>query len=157
MATNSSAKWARWAWSKKIGRWHRLFADGDLTKTACQTPRKDAKHSAVQTGEQPSGGAVCPSCSLFEEMRAKLGQVTDAIAKAPTFTLADILAAAPVAAQAAPQPTDGRPVAPEGYCGCGCQQGDEARAYRAELKAWEASEATRKQAEFAAYLEGATK
>jgi hypothetical protein len=149
--STSSARWARWEWAgKKLGRWHRLFTDGDLTKTACQTPRKDAKHSAVQTAGQPTGGAVCPTCSLFDSLHKKLVTTTDAVAtdSIPTFTLADILTAAPVASQA----TDGRPVAPAGICGCGCQQSDVARAYRTELKVWEAAEAARKQAEFETYL-----
>lgn len=158
MAQNSSARWARWEWSKvKRGRWHRLFADGDLAKTACGAARKNSKHVAVETAGQPTGGKVCETCALFDGLHQKLVTVTDVIAKAPTFTLADILADAPattVTAQVAPQATDGRPVAPKGYCPCGCDQSDEARAYRAALADWERAERERKEAEFAAFLQG---
>lgn len=156
MAQSSSARWARWEWSKvKRGRWHRLFTDGDLTKTACQTPRKNAKHAAVQTAGQPTGGAVCETCALFDSLHDKLVATTDAIStvKVGTFSLADILTAAPVTAQAAPQATDGRPVAPQGICTCGCDQSDEARAYRKALAEWQDAEKARKQAEFEVYLE----
>lgn len=97
----TKAKWARWEWSKGKGRWHRLFTDGDLTKTACQTPRKSASHTAVETAMEP-GKPVCPTCDLFEQLREKFVNQTDAIA---TTTV-------PVAV---PDPV----LVPAGVCICG--------------------------------------
>lgn len=76
----SNAQWARWQWSKGLGRWHRLFADGDLTKTACGSPRKDGQHVAAVSAAQPSGGSLCPTCKWIVELNDKLHGTTDAIA-----------------------------------------------------------------------------
>ena len=56
MAASKSATWARWKWSRGLGRWHRLFADGDFSKTACSAPRKTNAHLAEQTAGTSGDG-----------------------------------------------------------------------------------------------------
>lgn len=136
------AKWARWQWSKGMGRWHRLFTDGDLTKTACQTPRKSSKHAAVETSATPAGGPVCPTCDLFDQLHQKLVNTSDAIA---TTT---IEVALPVAAPVA----TGEPVLPEGLCACGCVKSDLWADWKRDHDAWVAAEHDRKVAAFEAFL-----
>jgi hypothetical protein len=130
----TTAKWARWQWSKGLGRWHRLFTDGDLTKTACSAPRKSGSHVASTTAERPENGPVCPVCDSLDSILNKVmaGTLTDAIA---TTTIA-----APM------------PLAPVGMCICGCDKSDEAVAYRAALAEWTENERARKSAAFDAFM-----
>jgi len=65
----AKATWARWKWSKGLGRWHRLFADGDLTKTACGSARKSDHHVAEQTAERPTSGPLCKVCEMLDDPR----------------------------------------------------------------------------------------
>lgn len=138
--SSKPAQWARWRWSNGLGRWHRLFTDGDLSKTACGSKRKSDAHVAEQTAERPGGGNVCPVCRDLDDILRKVmtGQLTDLVAgAAPVLTV-------PAAAE--------RPLAPVGVCTCGCVRSDEVVAYRAALAAWEDAERLRKQAEFEAFL-----
>jgi len=142
--------WARWAWSNGLGRWHRLFTDGDLTKTACGSRRAGPKHVAKQTSTTPTSGPICKVCKDLDDLLQKVmtGKLTDAVAgKESTITLpaTEVKELVPTGAAAKPEP-------PEGICTCGCDQSDEARAYKAAVADWEASERARKQAEFEAFL-----
>lgn len=141
----TSAKWARWQWSKGLGRAHRLFHDGDLTKTACQTPRKDAKHAAVTTyAAKPASGPICSTCQLFDQLHEKLVNTTDVIA---TTTVETTVPAEPVPAGTT------EPALPASVsCGCGCIRSDAFVAWKAEHDAWLDAEKVRKNAEFEAML-----
>lgn len=135
--TTTSAKWARWNWSKGMGRGHRLFTDGDLTKTACQTPRKNAKHAAVKTyASKPTDGPICPTCELFDALHQKFVQTTD------TLTLVGV-AAGPTAEPQLPA---------EVPCGCGCVKSEAFVAWKQAHDAWLDSERERKSAAFEAFI-----
>lgn len=132
--------WARWQWPHKgLGRWHRLFADGDLTKTACQSPRSGPDHVAAESTSRPTSGSICMVCSNLDDIlqRVMAGKLTDAVA---TTT--------------APMTLPERPLAPVGMaCGCGCDKSEAAVAYRLELAAWEEETRAIKRAQFEAYVE----
>lgn len=142
--TSAKATWARWNWSKGFGRGHRLFADGDLTKTACNSPRKSATHTAVKTYTQrPTDGSNCPVCVSLDDLLQKVmtGALTDAVATTKV-------------AVTIPEPI----AVPAGACLCGsarCDMGG-VREIRAAIAAREAEIAAAKsaaaEAGFEAYL-----
>lgn len=129
--------WARWQWPHKgLGRWHRLFADGDLTKTACSSPRSGPDHVAAQSTTRPTSGAICMTCSMLDALAERSMTDTDAVA---TSVVELVL----------PE----RPLQPVNLaCICGCVKSDEFVAYKAELEAWEAECAAVKRAQFEAYV-----
>lgn len=106
--TTKGAQWARWNWAHKgLGRWHRLFTDGDLTKTACQSPRRDGMHIAATTATTPENGPMCPTCKWVNDLHTKLVKTTDAISDTKV----------PVTVGGGERPAD-IPV-PVGVCVCG--------------------------------------
>lgn len=130
--------WARWSWSHKgLGRWHRLAVDGDLTKTACSSPRKSQEHVAATTSATPTAGPVCPTCKSLDDLlqRVMSGALTDAIA---TTTV-----------PAAPE----KVLVPAGMCVCGCDKSDEAVAVRKAIEAQAEAEAFARAAAFEAFLQ----
>lgn len=143
--TPAKATWARWNWAKGFGRGHRLFADGDLTKTACSSPRKNATHTAVKTyGQRPADGPICPTCKSLDDLLAKV--MTGAC---------DAISTTKVEVTAAPAE---KIAVPAGACFCGaakCDMGGvrEIRLALAEqAKADAAAERLAKEAAFEAFL-----
>lgn len=133
----AQAKWARWQWSKGLGRAHRLFNDGDLTKTACQKPRKSASHAAVETFASKPAAPVCPTCELFDQLHEKFVATTDAIATT-TITVST------------PEPV----LMPAGVCICGAAScnTEAAVAVRAQIAAYEVALSAARHAEFEALV-----
>jgi hypothetical protein len=149
----SNAQWARWNWSHKgLGRWHRLFADGDLTKTACGSPRKDGQHAAAVAASKPTSGPMCPTCKWIVELDEKMHGVTDAISDQQVMAGIETPAEAPLPALA---PVGARPadvVVPQGVCVCGCDKSDAAIAFRAKIAARRAEQRAFDEAQVAAIL-----
>lgn len=134
------AKWARWKWSHGIGRWHRLFTDGDLTKAACGSKRKSDRHVAEQTASKPTDGAICPVCEALDMLldAVMTGKLTDAVSDKP------------LTVPAIPEPV----LVPAGICICGsagCDKG-EAVELRKAHEARKAAIAEARRVEFALYL-----
>lgn len=133
MASNTNVpantSWARWQWSKGLGRWHALFVDGDLTKTACSSPRKNGHHVAAVAAARPADGPLCPTCKALDDIveKSKAGQMTDAVATTKI--------AAPAVEKIA---------VPAGACLCGAASCDKGgvREIRMALKAQDAAEAS---------------
>lgn len=133
-----AATWAQWRWHRGLGRWHRLFTDGDLSRTACDTPRKNGAHLAEQTAAKPSG-TICPICDALDTILSKVmsGEMTDAVATTTvTVTVPDPI------------------LVPAGVCVCGAAHcnTEEAIALRVEIDAREQAIRAAKEAAFEAFV-----
>ena len=148
-----ASKWGRWEWPNGLGRWHAIVGMGQAYEVSGPTP-KAMKVAALACGRvrplpkvmagRPGPEQCCPTCARLDDLR---------IAYQPETADAPERVAVP-AGRPAEKPAEGnvaRPVAPVGICLCGCNQSDEARAYKAALAEWEKAEKAPKVAEWQAY------